>query len=108
MGDLSKRIAEAWKVVDDDVKAYCARVGALGMARYRATMGEWKRRAGRPGEAGQSDPSIRATRAEINAALREDPEVIANDGAGDLSRNTQTTETLLRIISIFKALNNVI
>lgn len=44
--DLSNRIANAWKAVDDDVKAYCARVCSAGMARYKTAMKEWKQNGG--------------------------------------------------------------
>jgi len=40
--DLSNRISNAWKFVDEDVKNFCAQVCSVGMADYKAAMEDWK------------------------------------------------------------------
>jgi len=40
--ELSRQVVAAWRVVDDEVKAFCAQVSAVGMARYKADSREWK------------------------------------------------------------------
>jgi len=93
---------DAWRIVDDDVKAYCARVSAVGMAHYKAAMREWKQRAGPRGGLGIGDPPTSTTRAEIDEASSEEPVLTNGDEtkAEDLSNRTQTSPVNVHFQSI--------
>jgi len=90
--DLSRRVVDAWRVVDDDVKVYCARVSAVGMARYKAAMRTWKQGARSRGASDESDRSTSTARAEMDETSIEEPFVANEDEkkVEDLSNRTQT------------------
>lgn len=88
--DLSARVVNAWKVVDDDVKAYCSQVCAIGMLRYKAAMKEWKLKGG-----AQKETSVQKNRRQVMkkmANLSESlpkPDVTKSTNVSTSSSNTR-------------------
>ena len=41
--DLSDRISAAWKMVDPQIKSFCAQVCKIGLQKYKVEMKEWKK-----------------------------------------------------------------
>ena len=88
--DLSARVVNAWKVVDDDVKAYCSQVCAIGMLRYKAAMKEWKLKGG-----AQKESSVQKNRRQVMkkmANLSESmpkPDVAKSTNVSTSSSNTR-------------------
>ena len=42
--DLSNRISAAWKIVEPEIKNFCAQVCKVGLQKYKVEMKEWKKR----------------------------------------------------------------
>jgi len=44
--DLSNRISAAWKIVDPEIKNFCAQICKIGLQKFKVEMKEWKKRQG--------------------------------------------------------------
>ncbi len=66
-------IVTAWKVLDDEVKAFCSQVCAVGMMRYKTAVQEWRKRGA---EQAAPRPQVMSKITGYESQMRQSAEMI--------------------------------
>ncbi|KAL7530383.1 hypothetical protein ACHAXR_003459, partial [Thalassiosira sp. AJA248-18] len=98
--ELTTRIANAWRNVDEDIRQFCSRVCRMGLRKYNDEMKEWKETHGKNDSSETMTVDMTtSTRAPVAISNKKsktkDPEEVATS-----SRHTKTLQESTQVVKV--------